>query len=160
MARRILTVLTITLMMGACNRDWKTTDYVEIIDESKSPDGRHIATVFYCSGGGAAGYVYNNVNLRKSTDQFNQRDFLLGKRLWGSYTNITVRWIDSAHLEVSYMWWGEHPEYKRYNSQRVPDKDGVRITYLLKEGELDEHDAQGLTVADNRSSLCETAFVR
>ena len=83
MARRILTVLTITLMMGACNRDWKTTDYVEIIDESKSPDGRHIATVFYCSGGGAAGYVYNNVNLRKSNRSVQPKRFLARKALVG-----------------------------------------------------------------------------
>lgn len=137
MTKRILTVLAISLIMGGCNRDWKTTDDVEIINELKSPDGEHIATVFYCSGGGAAGYVYYNVNLRKTTDQFSQRDFLLGKRLWGSYTDITVRWIDSAHLEVSYMWWGDHPEYKRYNGRRVPNRDGVRITYLLKESESD-----------------------
>ena len=47
-----------------------------VIIEAKSPDGKLVATVFSCSGGGAAGYTCTNVNLRKAGDDCNQRDLL------------------------------------------------------------------------------------
>lgn len=127
--------LAITLLVGCGNDDWKTTDEVEILSESKSPDGKHIVTVFSCSGGGAVGYAYANVNLREISEAFDQRDILLGRHLWHSYANISAVWKDSENLEVSYSWASEEPVYKTKNGQRVPEKGQVKINYVLKEAD-------------------------
>ena len=119
--------------LGCQNNDWKTTDKVEVISEAKSPDGKHVVTVFSCAGGGAAGYTYTNVNLRKATDDFNQRDFLLGKYNWNSFADIELRWKDPKNLKVSYRWLNDNPDHKRMNSHTVPEKGGVRVSYVQKE---------------------------
>ena len=120
-------------VFGCRNDDWKTTDTIEVISEAQSPDGKHVATVFSCSGGGAAGYTYTNVNLRIAADDFNQRDFLLGTHNWNSFADIEVRWKDAKNLEVSYRWLGGNPDERKMNNQTVPEKGGVRVFYVLKE---------------------------
>jgi len=40
----------------------KTPKPTGCVEWPKSPDGEHVATVFSCSGGGAAGYTYTNVS--------------------------------------------------------------------------------------------------
>ncbi len=109
-------------MFGCENNDRKTTDKVEVISETKWPDGKHVATVFSCSGGGAAGYTYTNVNLRNATDDFNQRGFLLGEHNWNSFADIEVRWKDAMSLEVSYRWLGDSPDHKKMNNQTIPER--------------------------------------
>ena len=132
----IFAILTIILLLGGCSSDdWRRTDKVEIITELESPDGTHVSTVFFCSGGGAAGYTYNNVNLRKTGDDLDQRDFLLGKYNWHSFKDINITWIDSATLQVSYRWNGTNPEHRSKNNDRVVSKDGVSIRYILNDVE-------------------------
>ncbi len=129
---KIITGIVAAFLLSGCGQsDWKRTDNVDIINETKSPDGKNIATVFDCEGGGAAGYTYHNVNLRRATEELNQREFLLGKRLWHSYKDITVRWVDSAHLEVSYKWQGNKPDHKKRNGERVAEMNGIKIRYVL-----------------------------
>ena len=128
----ILTLLT-TLLAGCGNDDWKTTDEVEILTESKSPDGKYIVTVFSCSGGGAAGYCYTNVNLREASETLDQRDCLLGEHLWNSFSGITVNWRDATDLEVAYRWASDHPDNKTKNGRTVPEKGNVKISYVLME---------------------------
>ena len=126
-------IVAALFMLGCRNDDWKTTDKVEVIQEEKSPDGRYVATVFTCSGGGAAGYTYTNVNLRKTADNLNQRDFLLGEHQWNSFTDIELSWRDSKHLEVSYRWLNEHPEEREMNGEMVSEKQGIQVSYVLEE---------------------------
>lgn len=127
----VIFALAMTLLAGCGNDDWKTTDDVEILTESKSPDGKYIVTVFSCSGGGAAGYTYTNVNLREASETLDQRDFLLGEHLWNSFSDITVNWRDATNLEVTYRWASDHPDYKTKNGRTVPEKGNVKISYVL-----------------------------
>ena len=84
----------VTLLTGCMASD-SSTDTVEVISEKPSPDGTFIATSFYCEGGGAAGYCYNNIGLRRAGDELDQRDGLLGKhKTWSGFSDIEVRWID------------------------------------------------------------------
>ena len=130
----LLPFLIITLLSCGCGQiDWQTSDKVEILSESKSPNGDYIATVFYCAGGGAAGYTYTNVNLRKKSKDFNQRDFLLGKHLWHSFGEISVNWKDLKTLEVSCRWVSDNSSHKMQNAKTVPEKDGVKVHYTLLE---------------------------
>ena len=134
--KALFTILTLPLVLAGCGSDeWKRTDNVKIINELNSPDGKHVATVFFCSGGGAAGYTYYNVSLRKTGDDLNQRDFLLGKYNWHSFKDINITWIDSANLQVSYQWNGTNPEHRSKNNDRVASKDGVNIQYILNDVE-------------------------
>ena len=126
----ILTLAT-TLLAGCGNDDWKTTDEVEVLSESKSPDGKYIVTVFSCSGGGAAGYTYTNVNLREASEPLDQRDFLLGEHLWHSFADISANWKDSETLEVVYRWASNHPVHKTKNGRSVSKKGDVKISYVL-----------------------------
>ncbi|MCH1502381.1 MAG: DUF5412 domain-containing protein [Verrucomicrobiales bacterium] len=127
----VIFALAMILLAGCGNDAWKTTDEVEIVSESKSPDGKYIVTVFSCSGGGAAGYAYTNLNLREASETLDQRDFLLGEHLWNSFSDITVNWRDSVNLEVTYRWASDHPDYKTKNERTVPKKGNVRISYVL-----------------------------
>ncbi len=127
----VIFTLATTFLAGCGNDDWKTTDEVEILSESKSPDGKYIVTVFSCSGGGAAGYTYTNVNLREASEPLNQRDFLLGEHLWRSFADISANWKDSATLEVVYRWASNHPEHKAKNGRTVSKKGDVKISYVL-----------------------------
>lgn len=119
------------LLGGGCGMgDWRTSDTVEILQEVQSPDGVHVATVFFCAGGGAAGYTYTNVNLRKASQEFNQRDILLGKYLWHSFGDIAVAWVDEETLEVTYRWSNSDPVYRERNGKMVPRKGQVAVTYI------------------------------
>lgn len=135
LAGPIIFALAMALLAGCGNDDWKTTDEVEILSESKSPDGKYIVTVFSCSGGGAAGYTYTNVNLREASETLDQRDFLLGKHLWNSFAGISADWKDSETLEVTYRWASDDPDYKTQNGQTVPKKGKVEINYVIKEND-------------------------
>ena len=128
--RTALFVLLVIFSNGC--HDWRGTDTVEVLDEKPSPNGRFIATSFYCEGGGAAGYCYNNVSLRRAGDELNQRDGLLGKhKTWSGFSGIEVRWIDDSNLEVSYTQ-NTQPAYRDHNSVRVESKYGVKIHYIVR----------------------------
>ncbi len=127
-ARKILFAL-VFLFVSGCH-DWRGTDTVEVLSEKPSPDGRFIATSFYCEGGGAAGYCYWNANLRRAGEQLNQRDGLLGKhKTWKGFSDIKLRWIDDSHLEVSCRQANE-PAYRDNNSVRIESKHGIAIHYI------------------------------
>ena len=72
------TVVILSCLCCACE-ELPSTDIVEVLLESVSPDGSFIATHFRCTGGGAAGYVYENVQLYKPHQDLDPRDCLMGK---------------------------------------------------------------------------------
>ena len=107
-------------------------DEVEILQEEKSPNGQYVATSFFCSGGGAAGYTYFNANLRKADEQLDQRDVLMGKhKTWTGGLDVEFRWIDDENLEVSYKQ-SDSPAYKENNAVKVESKYGIKIHHLIK----------------------------
>ncbi len=128
-ARKILFAL-VFLFVSGCH-DWRGTDTVEVLSEKPSPDGRFIATSFYCEGGGAAGYCYWNASLRRAGEWLNQRDGLLGKhKTWKGFSDIKLRWIDDSHLEVSCRQ-ANGPAYRDNSSVKVESKHGIAIHYIV-----------------------------
>ena len=114
------------------NRDH---DKVEIIQEEKSPNGQYVATSFSCSGGGAAGYFYFNANLRKTGEEFDQSEVLMGKHKdWKVFFDVEVRWIDDDNLELSYKEI-DLPAYVENNAVKVESKYGIKIHHLIKKEE-------------------------
>ena len=67
----------------------------KVVQEQRSPSGGWVATLVEVSGGGAAGYQYQEVALYGlgSTDQVQ-----VATRLQG----VTLRWLDDKNLQVSY----------------------------------------------------------
>ena len=99
MYRKALFALVI-LFVNGCH-DWRGTDTVEVLNEKPSPNGKFIGASFYCEGGGAAGYCYNNARLRRAGDELNQRDGLIGKhKTWSGFSDIKIRWIDDRNLKI------------------------------------------------------------
>lgn len=67
----------------------------DVVQELRSPSGHHVATLVEVSGGGAAGYHYQEVSLRGRGSMDHVQ---VATRLYGA----TLRWLDDAHLEVGY----------------------------------------------------------
>ena len=119
------------LFTSGCRGWGGGTDTVEILIEKPSPDGRFIATSFYCEGGGAAGYCYWNADLRRAEDELNQRDGLLGKyKTWKGFGDIKLRWIDNGNLEIAYKQ-ANSEAYRDHVSERVESRHGIRIHYIV-----------------------------
>jgi len=113
------------MLMGCIS--YKNTDTVEIVREKPSPNGKLIITNFYREGGGAAGYLYYNANLRRAEDALDQRDGLLEKhKTWKGFPDIEVRWIDDSNLEISYKQ-DTSPSYRYHTSARVESKHDIKI---------------------------------
>ena len=128
-SRKTLFALVILCLAGCHN--WRDSDTVEILSEKPSPDGRFIATSFYCEGGGAAGYCYWNASLRRAEDELNQRDGLLGKhKTWKGFSDIKLRWIDDSNLEIACRQ-AKSEAYRAHVSERVESRHGIRIHYIV-----------------------------
>lgn len=62
---------------------------VRIVINCDSPDKKQTATFFIRSGGGAAGYQYEYLSLRETTEPFDYRGYIL--KLNGGY-EIRIEW--------------------------------------------------------------------
>ena len=125
----LITTIAILILMGCTS--YKNSDKVEVLSEKPSPNGKFIATSFYCEGGGAAGYCYKNANLRRARDELDQRDGLLGKhKTWSGFSDIELSWIDDSNLEISYKQ-STHRAYRDQNKIRVDLKYDIRIHYIV-----------------------------
>ena len=126
-------IFSLIITTTGCGRSYLNTDTVVVNSEQTSPDGKFVATSFLCEGGGAAGYAYENVNLRQKGEALDQRDVLLGKHTtWKGFSFITLRWLDDTNLEVSYSQ-DMSPAYKDHVSARVDSKAGVTIHYVVNQ---------------------------
>ena len=129
MKHLLLTTIAAVILVGCSS--YKNSDKVELLSEKTSPNGKFIATSFSCSGGGAAGYLYFNANLRRVEEELDQRDCLLGKhKTWMAFNDIRVRWMDDSNLEISYKQ-NNSPAYQVNNSVKVGSKFGVNIHYVV-----------------------------
>lgn len=121
----------VVLIALACSEEWRKTDRVTILQEKNSPDGLFVATAFECEGGGAAGYCYANVNVRRANQPFNQRHFILGDKMWSGYGQFDLQWLGSNHLQVTYRG-PKDPKWLKQNGMRKEECCGVKISYLQR----------------------------
>jgi hypothetical protein len=77
-----------------------STDEITIQREQVSPNGGFVARYFTISGGGAAGYVSQRVNVQKAASEFNQSDGII---LELAHSQIhSIDWESDNLLKVRY----------------------------------------------------------
>ena len=74
-------------------------DDIHTLSTLNSPDNKFIATTFYYSGGGAAGWTGRKVNIRKSDEDFSDREFVFSA---SSGTDIQTVWENDSTLQINY----------------------------------------------------------
>lgn len=132
------TVFALFIIFASGCHDWRGTDTVQVLSEEPSPNGKFIAASFHCEGGGAAGYTYNNVSLRRAGEELNQRDGLLGKhKTWSGFSDIELRWIDDSNLEVTYTQ-ETLPAYREQNMVRIGSKYDIEFHYNVRGTDEDD----------------------
>jgi hypothetical protein len=122
----------LALSLTACLDFGEGEPAVEILQQVASPDGTKVATSFHCEGGGAAGYVFNNVAVTPVGSTFDPLDGLLGKhKTWNSFHDIQVKWVDDKNLEVSLRSVAAQPDAEQM-STRVEARHGVALHYTFQ----------------------------
>lgn len=84
-----------------------------VVVEQPSPSGAHIATLIQVSGGGAAGYVYEELLLGSRCNPARR----IAERLYGAQ----LTWLDDHDLRVEFF----HSTYNLSDTQ----VDGITVSY-------------------------------
>src|SRR5207244_1074388 len=109
--------------------DFGSKDHdIQTMSNSISPDQQHVATIYSDMGGGAAGWCYISVNLRKVTEPFDSKN----NRVFdaGCSSNVAAQWAGNNDLLITYTVNGEIADLHQASS----NNDGaVRISYLAKQ---------------------------
>ncbi len=69
------------------------------ITTTPSPNQKHIATIYSSMGGGAAGWCYIGVNIRKSEEQFSSNENVFSSSCG---TKTDAEWQGDGILRISY----------------------------------------------------------
>lgn len=89
-----------TAAHGCTHRNREVKEQIDIVATATSPGNDYVATVYTVWGGGAAGYVYKVINLRKQADTFDPNEGVIfsvtGTR------EVTFWWEDNDHLMVKH----------------------------------------------------------
>lgn len=79
--------------------DGENKDEIHIMSAVNSPDKNHIATTFFYSGGGAAGWTGIKVNIRKRSEKFNPDEYVFRV---SSGTEIKTEWKNNSIVHINY----------------------------------------------------------
>jgi hypothetical protein len=100
--------LALSATTASCDSEPPSTrvsrGHVRVEREVASPDGQLVARYSVIWGGGAAGYVQEVVEVRTRGDTAapNEETAILDMDHGG---DVTMRWLDSQHLEIVYPAW-------------------------------------------------------
>lgn len=82
-----------------CTQD-RAQEQVDIVTTIPSPNKEYLATVYVVSGGGAAGYVYKLINLRKQEEPFDSKKGIIF--LVTRTRALDLTWQDNQHVTVKH----------------------------------------------------------
>ena len=110
----------------ACSMDnHPVEEDVDILLIANSPNTDYIVTVYTISGGGAAGYVYERVSIRKKEDRFDKNKGMIFQG--AKIKNLSVEWKGDRLLQVKYTKAGDiFTQEKEWGK-----KEKILIEYLL-----------------------------
>ena len=121
----VLLVGTVSLS-GCLNLASDTSRDVNVIASFPSPNQSYVATSYNSSGGGAAGWCYVLVNLRKQNEQFNPDSGVV----FQTRCNVKpdVKWESEKKLSIGYP-----VDSTVYTQEKAwHSGEGVEISYLTK----------------------------
>jgi hypothetical protein len=99
---------------------------VNVIASFPSPNQSYVATSFNSSGGGAAGWCYLQVNIRKQTEQFNPDSGLVFQTRCNVKSDL--KWESEKKLSIGYP--ADSTVYVQEKAWR--SGEGVEIFYVSK----------------------------
>ena len=113
------------LLTSCLNLGSDTSRDVHDIASFPSPNQRYVAALYNSSGGGAAGWCYLHVNVRKQAEQFNPDSGVV----FQTRCNIKphLKWASEKKLSIGYP--ADSTVYTQENAWR---SEGVEITYVPK----------------------------
>ena len=113
-----------TAARGCTHRNEKVKEQIEILSTATSSSNDYVATVYTVSGGGAAGYVYKVVNLRKQAESFDPKKGIIFSA--SGTREVSLQWEDNESLVVKHSKAGNiYTQAKQWGSGKK-----IRITYV------------------------------
>lgn len=119
-------ILAIYALSFTLFNDRNTKDEIYVFSTIESPDKKFIVTIFSYSGGGAAGWSGRKVNIRKSAEIFDDKEYIFST---SSGTDIQTQWENNSILHIDYSANGQI--LSLYQSEWNKDKT-IRILYNQK----------------------------
>ena len=120
----IFVVLNCAAAHGCAQKNKSAKEQVDIVTASVSPNRDYLATVYIVWGGGAAGYVYRVVNIRKRGERFDPKKGIVLHM--SSKSNPTVAWDTNEHLVIQHS--KAATIYKQ--ERQWGDKVKVKVDYV------------------------------
>lgn len=100
LALLVLTLVGVVLLSSCLDLGSDTSRDVGVIANSPSPSQSYTATSYRMSGGGAAGWCYVYVNMRKQSEEFNPDSGIV----FGTQCTVEpeLKWKDEKSLTIVY----------------------------------------------------------
>lgn len=100
---------------------------ISVVSTTIAPDQSYIATIYSDMGGGAAGWCYKGVDVRKTDQPFEDGKHRVFST--GCGTDVVVRWQSDKYLQVNYS--PDRESISLFQKFWSEDK-AVRIYYATK----------------------------
>lgn len=109
---------------GCTQKNKRVKEQVDIVSMTTSPNKEYVATIYTVSGGGAAGYVYKVVNLRKKAERFDPKKGIIFSITGAG--EVALSWGDNEHLTIKHSKAGNvYAQAKEWGSEKK-----IRISYV------------------------------
>jgi hypothetical protein len=117
------------LFTGCLFLDSDKSKDIGVIATSKSPNQKYVATSYSESGGGAAGFCYLLINLRKTEERFNPDKGVVFETGCSQRSDeLEFRWENDTRLRVGYP-----GDFEPRRKEQMWDSDyPVEIFYVSK----------------------------
>lgn len=122
----IVLLAGVVFLSGCLDLGSNTSGEVNVVASQTSPNQSYVASLFNSSGGGAAGWCYLCINVRKQNEQFNPDSGLV----FQTRCNVKpdLKWESEKKLSISYP-----AGATVYTQEKAWGKgEGVEISYVLK----------------------------
>jgi hypothetical protein len=114
------------LIEGAFKSSFGRSDILAVTD-STSPSHQYVATTFTDMGGGAAGWCYRMVTVRKTEEPFDPKENQVFSLQCN--TDVEVAWKDDRNLLIAFS---KDPVSMSLYQKSWTDDEAVRIVFATK----------------------------
>lgn len=122
-----IAIIFCAITLSAClDLTSDTSRDIKIIDNSVTPNQSYVATSYRMMGGGAAGWCYTCVNVRRNSEQFNPDSGIIFQTRCD--VEPELKWQDEKRLSVAYQ-----RDAAVYSQEKAwGGSEGVEVSYVPK----------------------------